>query len=73
MCSPVFTFGSLMEGTIMDASAWVQFVLHQQVSVWHFTSMHVSPHIKKTVCVHMHMVMHMVMCMWAVIFKQCLC
>lgn len=69
MCFLVFTFGSFMESTIMDASAWVQCVLHQQVSVWHCTSMHVSLHIKKTVCVHMHVVM----CMCAVILKQCLC
>lgn len=37
----------------MDAFAWVQRVLHQQVSVWYSASMYVSPHIKETVCVHL--------------------
>lgn len=31
--SPAFVFGSLRENAVMDAFAWVQCVLHQQVCV----------------------------------------
>lgn len=46
----------------MDVFVRVQRALHQQVSVWRFARMYVSPHIKETVCVHVHLVVSVYVC-----------